>query len=313
MPSRLKRFLKNIEYLCKYNIQNLAQREAWLVNMPYEILDRMQNQEIQLPKIADRFETLSIMIEEKKSVTRYGDGEFNLAQNISIPFQEASPRLSERLQKILKSNPAEILICLPDVFGSLDQYTAHSQTFWRSYLKKHRSDFYLLIILENQYYDAFVSRPFIGLADRSKCGAFYDEFKKVWNNRNVVVIEGAETRMGIGNDLLDNAKSVKRIIAPALNAFEKYAELLTAATEQPKGSLFLLCLGPTATVLAYDLAQAGYQAIDSGHLDIEYEWFLRKATDRVKVEGKYVLEVAGGPRVTNGSNTKYESEVIAQL
>ena len=36
---------------------------------------------------------------------------------------------------------------------------------------------------------------------------------------------------------------------------------------------FLLPLGPAATVLAYDLFKAGYQAIDVGHVDVEYEWW----------------------------------------
>ena len=43
--------------------------------------------------------------------------------------------------------------------------------------------------------------------------------------------------------------------------------------------------------MAYDLAMNGYQAIDIGHLDNEYEWFLRKANDRVNIPGKHVSEV----------------------
>lgn len=35
----------------------------------------------------------------------------------------------------------------------------------------------------------------------------------------------------------------------------------------------MISLGPTATVLAYDLFKAGYQAIDFGHVDVEYEWW----------------------------------------
>jgi hypothetical protein len=35
--------------------------------------------------------------------------------------------------------------------------------------------------------------------------------------------------------------------------------------------LILIALGPTATVLAYDLAKKGYQAIDIGHLPSCYE------------------------------------------
>ena len=50
--------------------------------------------------------------------------------------------------------------------------------------------------------------------------------------------------------------------------------------------MILITLGPTATILAYDLAMQGYQAIDLGQVDNEYEWFLRHATERIVIEGK---------------------------
>jgi len=53
-----------------------------------------------------------------------------------------------------------------------------------------------------------------------------------------------------------------------------------------------MALGPTATVLAYDLCKAGYRALDIGHLDICYELFLRNEPYMVAVEGKYVNEAS---------------------
>lgn len=52
---------------------------------------------------------------------------------------------------------------------------------------------------------------------------------------------------------------------------------MKAACTVNKAKLVLIALGHTATVLAYDLAEVGYQAIDIGHIDIEYEWFLMRA------------------------------------
>ena len=48
--------------------------------------------------------------------------------------------------------------------------------------------------------------------------------------------------------------------------------------------MIIIALGPTATVLAYDLAKEGYQALDMGHFDIEYEWYLRNATKKQLLE-----------------------------
>ena len=50
-----------------------------------------------------------------------------------------------------------------------------------------------------------------------------------------------------------------------------------------KNKLILIALGPTATILAYDLYKLGYRAIDIGHIDIEYEWFLRKANTKIPI------------------------------
>ena len=78
------------------------------------------------------------------------------------------------------------------------------------------------------------------------------------------------SRLGVGNDLLDNAKSIKRILGPSRQAFSKYDEILDEAKKLDKDVLILLALGPAATCLAYDLHKLGYQAVDIGHVDVEY-------------------------------------------
>lgn len=58
--------------------------------------------------------------------------------------------------------------------------------------------------------------------------------------------------------------------------------------------LVLISAGPTATILAADLSKIGVQSIDIGHLDVEYEWFKRGVTEKVRIPGKYVNEAAQG-------------------
>jgi glycosyltransferase family protein len=108
-----------------------------------------------------------------------------------------------------------------------------------------------------------------------------------------LIIEGEKSRLGIGNDLFNNSKSIKRIICPAENAFNVYNKIFAEAKKFDKSFLILLALGPTSTVLVYDLYNLGYQAIDIGHIDIEYEWFLRNATKKIQINNKYVNEVYG--------------------
>lgn len=116
--------------------------------------------------------------------------------------------------------------------------------------------------------------------------------------------------------MLDNAKSVHRIICPATNAYNAYDKILETALEKiPKrDDVLVLCLlGPTATVLAYDLFKAGYQAIDMGHVDIEYEWFRSGESYHAKVKGKAVNECGVNCPADPVTTPEYEKQIIARV
>jgi glycosyltransferase family protein len=119
----------------------------------------------------------------------------------------------------------------------------------------------------------------------------FELLKTIWAGRRVIMVEGRLTRFGVGNDLLESAHSVRRIICPERNAYRQYRRILDAMPQPDASTLVLVALGPTAKPLVHELAGRGYQAIDIGHLDIEYEWFLRKATRKILIPGKYVDEV----------------------
>jgi hypothetical protein len=69
----------------------------------------------------------------------------------------------------------------------------------------------------------------------------------------------------------------------------------------------------TATVLSRDLAHKGYQAIDIGHIDIEYEWMLRNATSKIAIPGKFTNEVSGGNKVEEVIDNQYLSQIVARI
>jgi hypothetical protein len=66
-------------------------------------------------------------------------------------------------------------------------------------------------------------------------------------------------------------------------------------------------------VLAYDLAKAGYHAIDIGHADISYEWLLRNGGAKTAVGNKYNNEWPDGYVVEDIHDEVYESQIIADL
>ena len=122
--------------------------------------------------------------------------------------------------------------------------------------------------------------------------------------------------MGVGNDLFKEASSINRILCPATNAWEQYDKILSTILELnlDQDTLFILALGPTATVLAYDLTQYGFQALDLGHLDIQYEYSLLKAKGKIAIERKSVNENSAGKKVLDGIvDDKYKNSIVAKI
>ena len=125
----------------------------------------------------------------------------------------------------------------------------------------------------------------------------------------LLIVEGAQTRMGMGNDLFQGAKSIKRILCPSENAYSKYNEILESCLECPRNFLVIIALGATATVLAYDLAKNGFQALDLGHVDLEYEWYTRKAEKKIKIKNKFDKEI-NDCEVVSEKDTEYEKSIL---
>lgn len=253
---------------------------------------------------------------EGKSIARFGDGEFKLIFGKSLNFQEHDLILAKRLLEVLQSDEANLEIGLPKVFGSLKDYEVKSARFWRAYLSTNRKAILELVRNDKVYCNSTMTRFWSGYRDKTNVPEIINAFKGIWNNRELVFVEGELTRMGVGNDLFDNAKSIRRILCPAKNAWGRYEQILEEIRNRAwnKDTIFILALGPTATVLAYDLAKIKIQAIDLGHLDIQYEYFLKNAKGKVAIEGKYVNENMDGRNVSDEILDKaYENSILCRI
>ena len=272
------------------------------------------------------FKTFSILcledmfqyIQRGGSIVRFGDGEFSILVGKHNPgFQSASPKLRKDLKKVLDSDQSRMLICVPVYFTDPNQFRQlkpKSQLFWYRFLtNRHR---WLEKNLCHQVYgNAQISRPYIDTLNKSSAIYVFEQFKKIFSGRKIVIIEGSQTRFGVGNDLLAGAKSVSRIIAPAVNAHDFYPEIKRQAEQLAfEDVLFIVCLGPTAKILTLELTQKGYQTLDLGHLDIEYEWFRRGVKEKILIPGKYVNEVQG--HMTEDPYKDYEpylKQIVAEI
>ena len=266
-------------------------------------------------KIFSPHETLDEIIKNNKSISRYGDGEFSLIFGKSIGYQRSNKNLARKLYKVLKSEEEGLLIGIPNTLNPkfLNNLIAFAKNYWKKWIVKNK--FKILLLNKNKiYYSSFISRFYIDYKDKSGIKEYIKKLKKIWEQKDVLIIEGDKSRLGVGNDLFDNMKSIQRIICPSINAFRIYNKILDTALKVEKNKLILIALGPTASILAYDLYMAGYQAIDIGHVDIEYEWYLRNTSRKIKIEGKFVNEVKNGKRIINEvKDKKYYTQIIAKI
>ena len=251
-------------------------------NLNYEIYANSKELKKVCPKIVDVESTVRILVNEKKCLARFGDNEFELMfGRLRTNYQDIDSRLAGLLRDVLNSHENNLMIAIADNYGSLEKYTDKAAKDIRMYLTKEvRENHMRLLDLNREYYDAYLSRPYMMYRDKTSAKDKFDQIKGLWNKEEVLIVEGEYTRFGVGNDLLDNAKKVQRIIAPAKNAFGQYQKIKDVVCRHGKNKLILAILGPTATVLAYDLAREGYWTVDIGQLDVEYGWYLLGAQKR---------------------------------
>lgn len=279
-----------------------------------------EDSECFLPQFRSDEETIRLIIEEKKSLGRFGDGEFAIAFDVPRQkFQRTDPRLRDRIRQVItQTDNSDMLIGIANHYGNLERYNAQAKYGIEIYLTEEvRKQHMSLLSPDKVYSDTYMTRPYVIFKDvfTDAPKERFKNLKKIWNGKNIIIVEGAETRLGVGNDLFDNAKTIQRILAPATSSFDRYDDILAKCEENASlANLFVLAIGPSSGVLAYDLSKQGIQAVDVGHIDMEYEWFLAGKGVRVAVPNKYNNEVLDGDKVSsNNLPEKYISEIIADF
>ena len=258
-------------------------------------------------------ETLDYIIENKSSLVRFGDGEINMLAGHSIPYQDYDEELVSTMRDIIgQESREELVVCLPDAFTDRFRFTYWAIPFWKDHMD-HYMDFYRELCSNSWYGSTFVSRPYIDFEDKSQAKAQFEKLKSIWENRDLLIVEGATSRSGVGNDLFDDANSIKRIICPSHSAFSRVHEIEQEIEKHAAGRLILCMLGPTAKVLAYHLSRKGHQVLDIGHIDSEYEWMKMGAKTKVKFSHKHTAEYNFDQDIEFIEDETYNSQIVAKI
>lgn len=258
-------------------------------------------------------ETLDYIIEHNSSLVRFGDGEINMLAGHSIPYQDYDEELVSTMRDIIgQESRKELVVCLPDAFTDRFKFTSWAIPFWKDHMD-HYMDFYRELCSDSWYGSTFVSRPYIDFEDKSQAKFQFEKLKSIWKDRDLLIVEGATSRSGVGNDLFDEANSIKRIICPSHSAFSRVHEIEDEIEKYAGGRLILCMLGPTAKVLAYHLSQKGYQVLDIGHIDSEYEWMKMGAKTKVKFSHKHTAEYNFDQDIEFIEDEMYNNQIVARI
>lgn len=262
--------------------------------------------------------TIYELLHTNKSISRFGDGEFRwLLDDDHESFQHSSIQLSIRLKQVITSNRKDLLIGLPGAFCNLSPLNKHATNFWKLFLAEYGKRILPYLSFNKKYYDANISRLYIDWKNKNKSKFYFNYLKQLWTNKNILIIEGNKSRLGVGNDLFNKARNIYRIECPNINAFGSYNKIFNCAmsflTHFYSNIITLIALGPTATILVYDLSNRGYRSIDIGNLDLEYEWYLMQATHKINIPSRFTIEAKNGTKVVPVYDKKYCNEIIHKI
>lgn len=272
------------------------------------------------PKIMSIKKTIDRVVEEGLSLSRFGDGE--LAWMCNIPtntFQQNSDSLASALKEAFLSRNKKLLVTLSSPMVRTSPFNNFCVIHWGKFVKTKYCYYKDFIDYKYTYGDTHTSRFYMDFKDKSKrrVEPIVKNLRRIWQGRSVIFVEGAHTRLGIGNNLFNNAKSVRRIVCPDKDAFFMIDDIERAVKESYReGDLIILALGPTATVLAYRLTEKySMQALDLGHIDVEYIWYINGVKNKTPIVGKNVFEAVKGEKTLkiNFDEEKYKSEIVAEI
>lgn len=212
-------------------------------------------------------DTLAKIKDEGLSYARFGDGEFRMICRIdhNLRFHKNSFELQAALSDAL-SNPApNVLVGMPNVFLDLHWSTVYAEV-WH--------DIRPLVENAEEFGNSHVTRP---IAFQVHGSELVEAWRSVWEDKNAVVVTGKGSRFDMNPALFSSLKSHEFVYSEPSDAFydvpRVLRELIASSPE-----IVLISLGPAGSILANELARAGIQALDIGHLSASYENIIEGGT-----------------------------------
>lgn len=208
-------------------------------------------------------DTIRRLATTENSLARFGDGEFRLMlrSDFDLRFQRNSAALQKELLEVFQATDTPGLdIGFPQVFRD-----AHWTGVWAELWPQLRP----ALPATGTFVNSHVTRPlaFSLLGDEA-----VQLWREVWRDKRVVVITGAGSRFEADPALFSSAISLTTVESLATHAYADLDRVVDVVLSmRDEVDLALISLGPSGTVLAPRLHQAGLRALDLGHIVNSYQ------------------------------------------
>ena len=216
------------------------------------------------------------------SIARLGDGELGLATGVTVPnngCQVADDSLKDALQRVLRCDNPACRIALPKSFfyREMSCVPPEIDDFVRdAFLPNLAAGGYLDYAVPGyKYLDASMTvvRKHYPAIHKRVYHDYYSLMADVLRGRDVILVTGDSRCLTADKGLLADAGvgSMMLLRVPQQNAWEHYDRIKQRIVDMNASGSRLVCLGcgPTATVLAYELADR-MQCLDMGHMFVDY-------------------------------------------
>lgn len=266
------------------------------------------------PIILDMEKTVNLIVDNNLSVSRYGEGEFRKMFDDSYKYKN-------RLFSAFQNESPNLLTCVSGmIYANIYRLAKSCRHFYRWYGTYYGLKTTRLLGKKRKYGEACITRFYLDYKKKDfdhKLPSHIQNMKKIWEKRNILFVEGEHSKNGVGNDLYDNALSIRRILCPDKDSIEIVDKIKDHILKHYKdGDLVLVSSGFAGSIICSELgATTNIQCVDIGNLDVEYIWYLNKCTKKRFIKGKNSAEAVDGPDaiVLKEDAEKYQSEIIDRI
>lgn len=173
----LRCFVGNIRFMTYYRISDYVNPKInyYIDNISYEGLASVEK-----PKVLCAVETVKFLINNRVSMSRFGDGEFEIIVGRSQHFQVYSDFLARRLKEVLLADIPGFMQAIPYMYwNDLSSYNVTVKDFVRGAISEKRPVYFKDLLMDKFYLDTGFTQFYVSSTGEDiNYADYFEDIKK---------------------------------------------------------------------------------------------------------------------------------------